>query len=106
MKVLLVCAAGMSTSIIMQKMEKYASENGIALGIAAIGIFEYGDVCSSFDVIFLGPQISYKKDEIAKKSNKPVIVLGPLDYAIGNAEAIFKQIQNVQSDQNTKYQDA
>ena len=35
MKVLLVCAAGMSTSMLMKKMEAYAKDNGIDLEIAA-----------------------------------------------------------------------
>lgn len=37
MKVLLVCAGGMSTSILMKKMEKYAAEKGIEFEIAAVG---------------------------------------------------------------------
>ena len=100
MKILLVCAAGMSTSILMQKMEKYAARAGIELEIAAKGLFEYSDVCAGFDVLLLGPQISYKKEEIEKQSNKPVLVVNPLEYAIGDAEAIFKQIANVRPARN------
>ena len=32
-KVLLICAGGMSTGILMRKMEKYAEEQGISLKI-------------------------------------------------------------------------
>ena len=35
MKILLVCAAGLSTSILMKKLEKYAEQNGIELDIDA-----------------------------------------------------------------------
>ena len=38
MKILLICAAGMSTSILMKKMIKYAGEQGMELEIAAKGI--------------------------------------------------------------------
>jgi PTS system cellobiose-specific IIB component len=95
MKILLVCAAGMSTSILMQKMEKYAANAGIELEIAAKGLFEYSDACEGCDVLLLGPQISYKKEEIEKQSNKPVFVINPLEYAVGDAGAIFKQIENI-----------
>lgn len=44
MKILLVCAGGMSTSILMKKMEKYWKENGEALNIKAVGLSEYQDV--------------------------------------------------------------
>ena len=30
MKILLVCAGGMSTSILMKKLEAYAADNGIS----------------------------------------------------------------------------
>jgi PTS system cellobiose-specific IIB component len=86
----------------MQKMEKYAAKTGIELEIAAKGLFEYNDVCADCDVLLLGPQISYKKEEIEKQSNKTVIVVNPLEYAIGDAEAIFKQIKNVRSVQNAE----
>ena len=33
MKILLICAAGMSTSILMKKMEQYANDQGIDLDI-------------------------------------------------------------------------
>ena len=36
-KVLLICAGGMSTGILMKKMEKYAEDKGIDLKIDAVG---------------------------------------------------------------------
>lgn len=92
MNVLLICAGGMSTSILMKKMEKYAAANNIPLKIQAVGVGAYRDVCDQYDVMLLGPQISYQKDNIAKASGKPTAVIKPQDYGIGNAENIFKQI--------------
>ena len=60
-KVLLICAGGMSTGILMRKMEKYAEEQGISLKIEAVGMSAYEDVYKNYDVILLGPQVSYKK---------------------------------------------
>ena len=40
-KVLLICAGGMSTGILMRKMEKYAEEQGISLKIEAVGMSAY-----------------------------------------------------------------
>ena len=56
MKILLVCAAGLSTSILMKKLEKYAEQNGIELDIDAVGIGEYQETCADYDVLLLGPQ--------------------------------------------------
>ena len=42
-KILLVCSGGMSTSVLMNKMEKYAQEKGISLKVDACGTGNYGD---------------------------------------------------------------
>lgn len=94
MKILLICAGGMSTSILMKKIQKFSDEKGLGLtSIIARGMGDYEDVYKEYDVILLGPQISYKKADIQKViGNKPMAVVAPADYAIGNAENIFKQI--------------
>ena len=97
MNVLLVCAGGMSTSILMKKMEKYAEANGIELQIVAKGVNEYEEIYQDYDVILLGPQISYKRGEIESFSQKPLAVIEPYDYAIGNVENIFRQINKLLS---------
>lgn len=98
MKVLLVCAGGMSTSIVMKKMRTYAEQKGMeGFEVAATGVGSFRDVASEYDVILLGPQISYKKDDVVEGTNgqKPVGVITPADYAIANCDSIFKQIDNL-----------
>ena len=41
MKILFVCAGGMSTGLIVKKMEKWASENGKDLVVKATGVGGY-----------------------------------------------------------------
>ena len=90
-KVLLICAGGMSTGILMRKMEKYAEEQGISLKIEAVGMSAYED----YDVILLGPQVSYKKGEIEQNTQKPIAVIPAYDYAIGNVANIMKQVEDL-----------
>lgn len=93
MKILLICAGGMSTSILMKKLQKYSDQNGMGLEeIVARGMGDYDDIYRDYDVILLGPQISYKKADIQKDTGKPVDSIAPYDYAIGNAQNIFKQV--------------
>lgn len=95
MKILLVCAAGLSTSILMRKVEDYAKNNGIDLEIDAIGMGEYQRVCAGYDVILLGPQVSYQKAAIASGSGKPTEVIPPQDYGMGNAANVVKLAQSL-----------
>lgn len=98
MKVLLVCAGGMSTSIVMKKMRAYAEANGIPnFEVRAIGVGAFRDVVDGYDVILLGPQISYKRDEIAAAAggSKPVGIIAPTDYARADCNKIFKQVDEL-----------
>lgn len=95
MKILLVCAAGLSTSILMRKIEDYAEKNDIDLTIKAVGMGEYQNVCADYDVLLLGPQVSYQKASIAAGSGKPIEVIAPQDYGMGNAANVIKLAQSL-----------
>ncbi|MBP2058920.1 PTS system cellobiose-specific IIB component [Lactobacillus colini] len=90
-KIMLLCAGGMSTSILMKKLEKYAKENELGLSIEAVGLSStsYISEAKKFDVILMGPQVSYRLDEVKQATGKPVEAINPTDYALGNAKNIF-----------------
>ncbi|MDD6194539.1 MAG: PTS sugar transporter subunit IIB [Lachnospiraceae bacterium] len=94
-KVLLICAGGMSTGILMKKMEKYAQDKGIDLRIDAMGMSAYEDLYKNYEVILLGPQVAYKKEEISQVTGMPIGVIAAYDYAIGNVENIMKQVEEI-----------
>lgn len=96
MKIMLICAGGLSTSMLMKKMEKYASEKGIPLEkIHARSANGFEEEAADYDIILLGPQVSYQKDAVAQKCGKPVYAIPPYDYALGNVESIFKEVQKI-----------
>ncbi|ERL08639.1 PTS system cellobiose-specific IIB component [Olsenella profusa DSM 13989] len=95
MKVLLVCAGGMSTSILMKKLEKYAASKGIDFEVAAVGLSAYKDKWQDYDVLLMGPQVGYQKDDVTKSVSIPVGVIPPADYGIGNCEHIFAQLDKL-----------
>ena len=84
MKILLICAAGMSTSILMKKMEQYTNDQGIDL-----------DIKADYDVILLGPQVSYKLDSVKETVSKPVATIPAMDYAMGDCKNIFQLIKAI-----------
>ena len=95
MKILLVCAAGLSTSILMKKLEKYAEQNGIELDIDAVGIGEYQETCANYDVLLLGPQVSYQLNTVKQGSGKPTAVIPAQDYGMGNAANVLALAQSL-----------
>lgn len=90
MNILLVCAGGMSTSILMQKMDKYWAEQGLELNIKAVGLSEYQDVAEHFDIIMMGPQVSYRLKEVKENTGLPTEAIPSFDYAIANCPNIMK----------------
>ncbi|WP_028591285.1 PTS sugar transporter subunit IIB [Paenibacillus massiliensis] len=90
MNILLVCAGGVSTGILMQKMMKHAEAEGIALKVEAHAVQDFDDHIDKFDLVLLGPQISYKLNELKERTSKPVAVIEPMDYAMGKAEKILQ----------------
>lgn len=95
MKIMLICAGGMSTGILMKKMEKWAKDKKINLEVKAYGVGEYEEHYKDYDCILLGPQISYKANEIRATVDKPVDLIQSFDYAVGNVDNIMKQVDKL-----------
>lgn len=92
-KILLCCAAGMSTSMVVQRMEKAAVKLGIDTKIQAVGMEEFSENIGDFDCCLLGPQIKYKLNDFQKSAgehNKPVAVINMMDYGMLNGEKILQ----------------
>lgn len=90
MKILLVCAGGMSTGLLMKKMEEYWAKEGEELEITAVGLSEYEDVYKNYDIVLVGPQVSYRLKEIKENTQLPCDTIPSYDYAIGNCPNIMK----------------
>ena len=60
MVIRLFCAAGMSTSLLVKKMEEAAKEKGKDVDIVAYPFTEMERVIEGVDVALLGPQVGYQ----------------------------------------------
>lgn len=90
MKILLVCAGGMSIGLLMKKMEAYWKERGEDNSINAVGLSEYANVYQDYDIIMTGPQVSYRLKQIKEDTGLPCEGIPSFDYAVGNCENIMK----------------
>lgn len=102
MKILFVCAGGMSTSILMKKMEKYWKEQGEELTIKAVGLGEYQDVFQDFDIVMVGPQVSYRLKDIKENTGLPCEAIQSFDYAIANCPNIIKLAKKLYAEKDAK----
>ena len=63
-KIILLCAAGMSTSMLVKKMQEAASAENFECEIAAYPTAEAKDKASDADVIRPGPQVRFAKAKV------------------------------------------
>ena len=90
MNILLVCEAGMSTSLLVNKMNEAAKAKGLSLEINAYPIGSIDKHASNADVILLGPQVRYELNNVkGKYPDKPVAVIDMRDYGMMNGGKVL-----------------
>jgi len=92
MKIKLFCSAGMSTSMLVTKMQKAAKERGLECEIAAYPEATIATHVEDCDVALLGPQVRFMIDkarEICAPHNVPIEVIPMTDYGMMNGEKVL-----------------
>ena len=92
-KIVLLCNAGMSTSLLVTNMEDYAKKMGYEYEINAYSISEMNKRVPGVDYVVLGPQVQYFKDKVKKVATCPVSVVDMRTYGKMDGEAVLKQVR-------------
>ncbi len=97
MNILLICYAGMSTSLLIKKLEKTAKEKDLNYTFDAIGTFDFDDYIEEHkvDYILVGPQARHMFKELELKVinlNIPIKVIDSLHYGRMDADAILSML--------------
>ncbi len=97
--VMLVCAAGMSSSLLENKTREAAQAAGHTLVIHAVSVGEialFNYAASPVELILIAPQVRYKKrsvSELAAPYGIAVQDIDPTTFGMVDGEKLFKQIQ-------------
>ncbi|MFU2181107.1 PTS cellobiose transporter subunit IIB [Streptococcus pluranimalium] len=84
-KALIICAGGMSSSLIAKKTQTLLAEQGHDIEMNAVGVPEGGKKINGaeYDLYLISPQtkMHYKQfEEAAKKVGKPIVQIPPQAY--------------------------
>lgn len=91
--IILFCAAGMSTSILVSRMKATAQEKGLDYEVDSYAISEVDKKGSEADIILLGPQVRYFLADVKKKfPDKPVECVDMQAYGTLDGEKVINQI--------------
>lgn len=93
MNILLVCSAGMSTSMLVTRMEKAAVELGVEAKIWAVSGDAAKEEMKQADVVLLGPQVRFllkNMKAIADPKGIPVEVINSIQYGMMDGKAVLE----------------
>ena len=99
MRIILACAAGMSTSILARNIERVALERKMEVVVEAVSTSSLDDdLWRSADVVLVGPQMRHQLGMISARGaafGVPVAAIAPQDYALANGERVLEQAQSL-----------
>lgn len=98
-KIVLVCAAGMSTSLLMTKMREYANSINYDIQVDAHPVSEVDVKGVGADVILLGPQIRFHLNKV--KGMFPDTPVEPIDiqaYGTMNGQKVIDHVKSLLGD--------
>lgn len=97
-RIVLACSAGMSTSLVVSKMEKEAAARGLEYHIYAIPEQNLREELQDYGVdiiaVLLGPQVRFKLAENQKLTDSyqiPIAVIDPIAYGTLNGGKVLDQ---------------
>lgn len=99
-KILLSCAGGFSTSLLVNKMKEAAKAEGKEYEIKAVAAAQVEDIIEKDapDCILIGPQIKYMEDQLKADANKhdiPLEAIGMQDYGTMNGKNVISQAERL-----------
>jgi Phosphotransferase system cellobiose-specific component IIB len=93
-QITLICAAGMSTSLLVSKMKKAAESSGQEIDIRATAESGFSEYENKTDILLLGPQVGYMVKKLKEKyepKGMKVAVINSIDYGMMNGEKVLKE---------------
>jgi len=90
--IVLCCAAGMSTSMLVQRMKDAAQKKGVEGSIKAVPVSEFKENLAEADIILLGPQVKYEQAKLqaqAEPLGKKVAVIDMMDYGMMKGDVVL-----------------
>ena len=103
MRIILACAAGMSTSLLAKKMLLIARERGREVSVEAMSTSALDEAhWRGADVVLVGPQMRHQLPMLAAKGAEyhvPVAAIPPQDYALAHGEHVLDQALKLAGEQ-------
>ncbi|EFE95321.1 PTS sugar transporter subunit IIB [Serratia odorifera] len=91
-KIMLCCSAGMSTSLLVNKMNAEAASRQLPVEIAAFSASEFDQQFPNYQVVLLGPQVKYMLPALSARAAEkgvPVAAIDMMDYGMQRGDKVL-----------------
>ncbi|WP_302558392.1 PTS sugar transporter subunit IIB [Holdemania filiformis] len=95
MRILLACALGCTTSLMVERMKQNASPDDV---IEAHSVNEIQNIFTNYDVVILGPQVRLQFENIKTMCEKENVKVGMIDitaYGRMDGKKVLAQAQSL-----------
>lgn len=97
--IVLLCANGMSTSLLVTKMRKVAAKSGYECDINAYSVTEASERGAVADAILIGPQASYELNNVKKACpDRKIEVIDMMTYGMMDGKKALDQAKKMIGD--------
>src|SRR5699024_4354388 len=96
-KILLVCSAGMSTSMLVKKMQETTDKENKDYEIETLALTEDESKIDEVEVSLLGSHVRFQKAQVEKRADGkvPIDVIGMQQYGMMDGEGVLKQAESL-----------
>lgn len=97
--IVLLCAQGMSTGMLMNKMREAASKQGYECTVEAHPVSQAKAIAGTADCILIGPQVRYELDGVRQQcTGVPVDVVDMVAYGRLDGAKVIAQARKLMQD--------
>lgn len=98
-KIVLLCAQGMSTGMLMNKMRAAAAAENYECTIDAYAVSQAATMAADADCVLIGPQVRYELDNVKKiLPDRKIAVIDMKDYGRLNGANVLKSAKKLIGD--------
>ena len=89
-KVVLVCNAGISNSLLVEKLNTLAKEGNKDLVVVSSSLVEVKENAKEADLVLLTPQVRFEEDKVKAETSAKVEVIAVESYENNDADAVLE----------------
>lgn len=92
--IMLVCSAGMSTSLLVKKMTEAIENKQVEATVIAVAEADFDKHKDNFDVVLLAPQVRFLEKNLKRVLDPlgiPVSIINGIDYGTMDGEKVLNE---------------